>query len=168
MGEDLKIRRILVVDDEPDLRGILLKIIKELNIECDQAGNGQEALEALRVHEYHLVVCDIMMPVMTGLECLSASQAENVKTPFVFLTGFGDSNRMLQAMRLGAIDFINKPFDVSEVVEVIFRALEIGVRRHQIHEKIEKQAPELLPQIKKQERIISLMRSHNNKKRTGS
>ncbi len=167
MKHELEVRKVLIVDDEPGLRDALSRVMKSQNIQTEIADNGRMALEVLKGQPFHAVLCDIMMPEMTGLDCLAQAQSEGIITPFIFVTGFGDADRMLQAIRLGAIDFINKPFDNDEIIDVVFRVLEIGTRRSRILKEIENANPSLLQSFKKEERMISLMRANNNKKRAG-
>lgn len=167
MEQGLEIRRILIVDDEPEIREILSHVMEKFNIGSDVAENGLVALEKLKNNVYHAVLSDIFMPVMSGLECLAKAQAEGINTPFVFITGFEDRERMLQAIRLGALDFIGKPFNNDIVTDVTTRAIEVGARRKQIYSEIKESNLNLYEKIKKDERIISLMRAHNNKKRVG-
>lgn len=167
MKKDLEIRKVLIVDDEPDLRDVLSRMMKGLNIESQQAENGRVALDLLKHNVFHAVLCDIMMPEMTGIECLAAAQIEGITTPFIFITGYSDKSRMLQAVRLGALDFIAKPFDNAEVADVIFRVLEIGTRRAQMFKDLESANPSLYLDMKKNERMISMMKARNNQKRTG-
>lgn len=166
MKRELEIRKVLIVDDEPELRDILLRMMHSLNLEAEVAENGEVALSMLKTSYYHTALCDIMMPEMTGLECLANAQVAGVITPFVFITGYDDSNRMLQAIRLGALDFIAKPFDNHEVTDVVFRALEVGTRRRQIAKALRETDPELSKSIEKDDKMISLMRARNNIKRT--
>ena len=166
-NDNLEIRRVLIVDDEPDLRDALSRLIKEENIETQTAENGLAALELLRTQNFHAVLCDIKMPEMNGLDCLAQAQSEEIITPFVFVTGYGDADRMLQAIRLGAVDFINKPFDNNEITEVMFRVLEIGTRRRKIFREIEKESSHLLENVRREERMISFIRLSNNIKRRG-
>lgn len=156
---------VLVVDDEPDLRDILGRILKSQNIQFDLAENGLIALEKLRTEKYHTVLCDIMMPEMTGLQCLAQAKVEGLLAPFVFLTGYADHQRMLQAIRLGAVDFLTKPFENSGVVDVVFRALDMGIRQVEIMNEIKILDSDLLMRIKRNEKMISLMRANNNIKR---
>lgn len=167
MKHELEIRKVLIVDDEPDLRDALSRIMRRQNIQAVEAENGQVALELLKQEQFHTVLCDIMMPKMTGLDCLAKAQVEGIITPFIFLTGFGDTDRMLQAIRLGATDFINKPFDNNEILDVMFRVLEIGIRRNRILKEIEKNSTDLFASFQKEERMISLLRTHNNRKQAG-
>lgn len=163
---ELPQRRVLIVDDEKDLRESLARLLRGQNILIELAANGKEAIECLKSQEFHCVLCDIMMPEMSGLECLSQAYSEGILTPFIFLTGYSTQNVTVQAVRLGAVDFISKPFDNNDVLDVTFRALEIGVRRNKIVKKLKITDPELLESLTKEERIISLMRVLNNTKRT--
>lgn len=129
--------KVLIVDDEPDLRKTLIRVLQSLNIQTMEAENGKYALEMLRDQKFHAVLCDIKMPEMTGLECLAHAQVEGIVSPFVFLTGYADSHHMLQAIRLGALDFIPKPFENLEVLNVLLRALEVGSRRIHLLETLE-------------------------------
>lgn len=168
MKRDLEIRRVLIVDDEPELRDVLSLIVKHHNIQTDIAADGREALEKLRQQDFHAVLCDIMMPEMNGMECLAQAQVEGLVAPFIFVTGQDDSKRMLQAIRLGALDFISKPFNSQDVMDVLFRVLEIGTRRSHMLKSVLQMDPELSERIKKDEKYISLMKATNNMKRTGS
>ncbi len=166
MKRELEIRKILIVDDEPDIRDILARIMRSLNIHSEQAENGKIALDLLSRGTFHAVLCDIMMPEMTGLECLAKAQIEGVTSPFIFVTGYEDRTRMLQAIRLGALDFISKPFDNREVADVVFRALEVGSRRAHMLREVENTDTDLFSRLKKEERLISIMRATNNQRRT--
>lgn len=157
---------VLVVDDEPDLRSLLVEVLEAQNFVVYEATNGEEALGMLESHDVGVVLCDIMMPQMDGFECLARALVKGYKVPFVFLTGFGDRDRMLAAIRLGAVDFITKPFNTREVVDVIFRALEISKKQQSIRQEIQK-SPAAAERISYLEKLISLMRARNNKKRTG-
>lgn len=167
MKKELEVRRVLVVDDEPDIRNILSSSIRDLNIECDEAENGLQALELLRKNDYHAVLCDIGMPEMNGLECLAKAQVENVNAPFVFVTGYDDQARTLQAIRLGALDFISKPFDWDEVKEVVYRVIEIGIRRNFMYQHLKTTDPKVFEALMEGKKMVSLMRARNNKIRTG-
>ncbi len=161
----LELPTVLLVDDEPDLCNALARIMKSQNIPFEQAENGKVALELLRARKFHAVLCDIMMPELTGLQCLAQAQVEGIFTPFIFLTGYCDSERMLQAIRLGAVDFIAKPFDNNEVLDVVYKTLYIGARMDSIISRIKETNSDLLESVKKDERMISLLRVNNNKKR---
>lgn len=159
-------RRVLIVDDETDLRLSIADILTGAGITCDTAATGVQALEMLKASRYDAVLCDIMMPEMDGLTCLANSQASGRHEPFIFITAQTDSKSMLQAVRLGAVDFITKPFNIKEVLEVTFRAIEMGVRRSQIQSEIEKTNPELAQRLKSESKFISLLMVSNNSKRS--
>lgn len=164
MKKSFEMSRVLVIDDEPIILMALARVLKEQNIEVEVAGNGRIALEALRRQQYHAVLCDIMMPEMNGLDLLVQCSGAGISAPFIFVTGFGDESLMLQAIRLGATDFIRKPFDVREITDVVFRTMEIGKRRDRIMKGIAEADPQLFKEIEKEEKYISLMRVFNNSK----
>lgn len=167
MKRDSEIYKVLVVDDEPDLREVLSDILQSQNIQVDVADNGITALDFLYKNPgYHAVICDIKMPEMNGLECLAAATAAGIIVPFVFLTGYADKARMLQAIRLGAFDFISKPFDNNEIIEVLFRIFEIGNRKNRIQAELSSMSPNLMRAIQNEEKLIALMRVTNNLKRS--
>ncbi len=119
---------LLIVDDEP----LLLKRIR-LNLEeyasnIYTAADGMEALDVLSREEIHCVVCDINMPRMNGVEVIKALRARNNEVPFIFYTGHGSHDLMMEAAKYGAFDFLNKPgFDGLE--EVVSRGLKEGFDR---------------------------------------
>lgn len=163
MINGLSVRRVLIVDDEPELRDILSSIVSSLGIECETAANGQEALDCLRDQTFHAVLCDINMPIMSGIECLRQAQATGNLAPFIFVTAFGDATNIVHAVRLGAVDFFQKPFDRAEISEVIMRALEIGVRRERVLAAA-KNAPGFHSVIQHEEHMIALLRCQGYKK----
>lgn len=162
-----EIRRALVVDDEADMRELLGEILTELKIDFDTAADGEAAIKCLQKRTYHVVLSDIMMPKMTGIELLTHAQHTGIETPFVFVTGFEDTELMMQAIRLGAMDFIQKPFKMDEISEVMARTIEIGIRRKRIADQIFELKPELYKSMKSESKMIALLRLDNNKKRTG-
>ncbi len=158
-------RKVLIVDDEADLRLSIADILTGAGVHCDTASTGLMALEMLKNSSYDAVLCDIGMPEMDGITCFSKAQIQGVVAPFVFITAYNDAEHMLQAVRLGAVDFIPKPFDIKEVVDVTFRAVEIGVRRGQIKKEIELTDPNLLEKVQRESKFISLLLASNNQKR---
>lgn len=167
MRDNLAVPKILIIEDEADLRDLMAVLLESYNIRSEVAENGKIGLEKLKNGEFHAVLCDIMMPEMSGLECLTRAQVEGVTAPFVFVTGYDDQDRMLQAIRLGALDFISKPFNNNEIVDVVCRALDVGTRRRHLKNEVDHSAPELAALMRKEERMISLMRVRNNKSRIG-
>ena len=158
-------RRILVVEDEVDLREIIVDLLTENHHEVHQAANGAEALEIVKKEEFTLILSDIKMPQMTGLEFFSQAQLYLQFTPVVFLTAFGDRDNMIKALQLGAFDFIKKPFDDAEVLGVVDRALEVGYRKKQIAQEIAQLDPDKKQRLERHHKMISLLHANNQKKR---
>ncbi len=115
---------ILVVDDEPELCRALSKLLIRNGYEVVTAGNGEEALQQLRRQEVHLVLSDLQMPRMGGLDLLKAAQIISPATEFVIITGHGSIETAVDAMKSGAYDFIEKPFSTSTTLKVVRKALE--------------------------------------------
>ncbi len=117
----------LVVDDEINLRESLVELIAGEGFRVTQAANGAEAVESLRrgLVEPDVVFLDVRMPKMNGLEVLRVIREEKLTTaPVIVLSAFGDSSKMIEAMRLGAYDYITKPLDLDEIVATLRRATE--------------------------------------------
>jgi two-component system response regulator HydG len=115
---------ILVVDDEPELSRALSKLLTRNGYHVLTAGNGEEGLAILRREEIHLVLSDLQMPKMGGLDLLKAAQVVAPNTEFVIITGHGTIETAVDAMRTGAYDFIEKPFSITTTLKVVRKALE--------------------------------------------
>jgi two-component system response regulator HydG len=116
--------RILVVDDEPELCRALGKLLTRNGYEVMAAGNGEEALEILRRHEVDLVLSDLQMPRLGGVELLKAGRVVSPRTEFVIITGHGTIEVAVDAMKRGAYDFVEKPFSTATTLKVVRKALE--------------------------------------------
>ena len=115
---------ILVVDDEPELSRALSKLLGRNGYHVLTALNGEEGLAILRREEIHLVLSDLQMPKMGGLDLLKAAQVVAPNTEFVIITGHGTIETAVDAMRTGAYDFIEKPFSITTTLKVVRKALE--------------------------------------------
>ena len=115
---------VLVVDDEPELCRALGKLLSRNGYEVLTAGNGEEALEILRGREVDLVLSDLQMPRMGGVELLKAGRVISPGTEFVIITGHGTIEVAVDAMKRGAYDFVEKPFSTSTTLKVVRKALE--------------------------------------------
>lgn len=159
-------RRILVIDDEADVRNVLVEIFEPEHFHLDQAANGREALAQLEKNpDAHLILCDISMPSMSGLEFLAELKARGLgHIPVVMLTAHSETKRLQEALRLGAFDYIVKPFALSQLREVVYKGLEIGVKQAAIKDHLAQKNvdPEY---IKKNHRTIELLTLKNNRKR---
>jgi len=113
--------RVLVVDDEHDVRLGLRLLAESIQAEVTDAESGEQALEICRKQAPHLVLSDIAMDGMSGVELLSALGRNHPETRVVLITGFGTIELAVEAMRRGAVNFITKPFDNDEVLRTIVR-----------------------------------------------
>jgi two-component system, NtrC family, response regulator AtoC len=117
----------LVIDDEVNLRESLVELIAGEGFRVTQASNGVEAIESLRhgIVKPDVVFLDVRMPKMDGLEVLRVIQQDKLTSaPVIVLSAFGDSSKMIEAMRLGAYDYITKPLDLEEILSTLRRATE--------------------------------------------
>jgi len=115
---------ILVVDDEPELCRALSKLLHRHGYRVLTAADGEDALAILREQEVHLVLSDLLMPRMGGSELLKASKVVSPTTEVVIITGHGTIEAAVDAMKMGAYDFIEKPFTSATTVNVVRKALE--------------------------------------------
>jgi len=124
LNSDEEAARILVVDDEQVIREILADFLSMEGFVVRTAADGSEALVELSRAHYDLVLTDLKMPKMGGLELLGAIQKHTPNVVTVIMTGFGTVETAIDAMKRGAYDYILKPFKVEEVVHTIRRGLE--------------------------------------------
>lgn len=115
---------ILVVDDEVELGRALSKLLTRNGYRVLTAGNGEEGLLVLRQEEVDLVLSDLQMPKMGGLDLLRAGKVISPQTEFVIITGHGTIETAVGAMKTGAYDFIEKPFSTTTTLKVVRKALE--------------------------------------------
>jgi two-component system, NtrC family, response regulator AtoC len=116
--------RILVADDERIIRFVLRETLEKEGYFVEEAENGEEAVLKVRSSIFHLVILDMKMPRMNGIEALKEIHKINPDIPVVIITAFGTSNIASKAMREGAYDYFVKPFNVSEIRIVVKRAIE--------------------------------------------
>jgi two-component system, NtrC family, response regulator AtoC len=120
-----KQKRILAVDDEPNMRRLLEISLRQAGYQASSAANGREALEILKAEQIDLVVSDLHMPGMSGLELLKNIRLENEAIPFIMVTAQGEINTAVEAMKLGAADYILRPFDLEVLEVAIAKALDV-------------------------------------------
>jgi len=116
--------KILIAEDELSLRTILKKLFQKKDYEVDTAGDGQVALSKLREHGYDLAILDIKMPSLTGLEVLEALKKDRVATSVIIMTAQDTMRNAVDAMKLGAYDYITKPFELEELEMIVDKAIE--------------------------------------------
>ncbi|MBN1774783.1 MAG: sigma-54-dependent Fis family transcriptional regulator [Deltaproteobacteria bacterium] len=115
--------QVLIVDDEPNMRRVLAALLEREPCDVLQAGDGVEALQVLDDDVVHVIVADLRMPNMDGLELLKKVVARDPNLPFVVLTAHGTVDTAVEAMKLGAFDFITKPFEKDELLAIVRKAL---------------------------------------------
>ena len=116
--------RILVVDDEEPVRKLLRRILGEAGYNVDTAATGQEALDKVSQLNAGVVLLDIKMPGMSGMEVLQQITTNWPETCVVMATAAGDAQTAVEAMKAGAYDYITKPFDRDDVVLKVQKAVE--------------------------------------------
>ena len=109
--------RVLLVDDEEEFVSALSERLMLRGIEVDSALNGEEALASLVDKEFEVVILDVMMPGLGGLEVLRQIKTTHPNTEVILLTGHGSTREGIEGMRLGAFDYLIKPVDIEEMLE---------------------------------------------------
>jgi response regulator RpfG family c-di-GMP phosphodiesterase len=117
-------RRCLVVDDEPRLRQVLVRLMEADGFTCAEAGTGVEALAQLAREEFPLVVSDLRMPQMDGFELLQQVRARHPDTAVVMITAVADVDVAVRCLAIGAMDYLTKPFHLEEVRARVRQAME--------------------------------------------
>src|SRR5688572_18535472 len=140
---------ILIVDDELEITEILADLLSE-DYDCVKAGSAEQALAQLRRNQFQLVISDITMPGMSGLEMIPHVKEQSPDTVVVMISGMQTVESAIGALRLGAFDYLMKPFDLRQVEAVVKRALEhhdlvVAKQRYENHleELVEQRTAEL-------------------------
>ena len=120
-----KDKRILVVDDEESVRKLLQAVLKKEGYKADAAENGEAALKLASINHYDLAVIDIRMPLMDGMELFHVMREKHPDITVIVITAFAGVDTAVEAMKLGAYNYISKPFNLSEIKLNVKRALEI-------------------------------------------
>lgn len=116
--------RILVIDDERSIRNTLKDILEYEKYQVDLAEDGPKGLEKLKTSEYDVILCDIKMPGMDGIEVLEKIQASDSDMPVVMISGHGNIDTAVEAIKKGAFDFIEKPLDLNRLLITIRNAMD--------------------------------------------
>ena len=135
--------KILIIEDEAAIRRVLVKILSEENdkYQVEEAEDGLVGVEKIKKDDYDLVLCDIKMPKMDGVEVLEAVKKLKPETPMVMISGHGDLDTAVNTMRLGAFDYISKPPDLNRLLNTVRIALdrkELVVENKMLKKKVSK------------------------------
>jgi len=118
--------KILVVDNDEGLVHFLTRLLVKQGYEVTSANDGTTALERVAAEAFDLILMDYKMPGLNGLETLAEMKRAQVKTPVIVMTAFGTTETAIEAMRLGAYDYLLKPFDTEELRRIAADALEVN------------------------------------------
>lgn len=135
--------KILIIEDEAAIRRVLGKILSEENdtYKVEEAEDGLEGIDKIKKDDYDLVLCDIKMPKMDGVEVLETVKKIKPETPIVMISGHGDLDTAVNTMRLGAFDYISKPPDLNRLLNTVRNALdrkELVVENKRLKKKVSK------------------------------
>ncbi|WP_104736234.1 sigma-54-dependent transcriptional regulator [Hanstruepera ponticola] len=135
--------KILVIEDEAAIRRVLVKILSEESdsYQVEEAEDGLLGIEAIKKEDYDLILCDIKMPKMDGVEVLEAVKKIKPEIPIVMISGHGDLDTAVNTMRLGAFDYISKPPDLNRLLNTVRIALdrkELVVENKMLKKKVSK------------------------------
>ena len=119
---------VFIVDDDPAVQKSLRWLIESVGLRAETYGTAQEFLEAYDPDRPGCLVLDVRLPGMSGLDLLEQLAAQNVTTPAIMISGYGDVPMAIRAMKHGAIDFIEKPFKDQRLLDSIHRAIEWDAR----------------------------------------
>ncbi len=117
-------KKILIVDDEKNIRLTLKKCLEEQEYEVFIATNGEEGIEKIKSKHFDLIMLDIKMPGLNGMQVLKEIRDKGIKVNVIMMTAYGSIEKAVEAMKLGAIDFISKPFTPEEVRTIVKEVLE--------------------------------------------
>ncbi|WP_370173578.1 sigma-54-dependent transcriptional regulator [Leeuwenhoekiella palythoae] len=136
--------KILIIEDEAAIRRVLTKILTEENkaYQVEEAEDGLAGMEKIKDQDYDLVLCDIKMPKMDGVEVLEATKKIKPEIPMVMISGHGDLDTAVNTMRLGAFDYISKPPDLNRLLNTVRNALDrknLVVENTRLKKKVSKQ-----------------------------
>ena len=141
--------RILVVDDDPSIRNMLSIVLKKNNYDVILAENGNSALNRLKKSTFDLIISDIKMPDIDGIRLLEKIKSINPEIPVIMITAFASANDAVEAMKLGAEDYITKPFNIDELKIIIDKSL--------YKKDIEKENIELRTQLYEKEKFENIV-----------
>src|SRR3954463_10087257 len=116
-------KQVLIVDDEPNLRKILAAQLSRDGYDVMLAEDGEQGLSLLREHHIDLVITDLKMPKVDGMTLLREAIKEHPDLPIVMITAHGTVDTAVEALKLGAFDYLTKPFDKDEVRQIVAKAL---------------------------------------------
>jgi DNA-binding NtrC family response regulator len=138
MPEDIK-ANVLVVDDEEQFLKVFSQRLEGRGMKVDTSSTGEEALRKVKGKDFDAIILDLAMPGMSGIETLKRIRSENPDLQIIILTGHGSIEKGVEAIKEGAVDFLEKPADVNKVMEKISEAkrkkIVLVEKKHEAHVK---------------------------------
>ncbi len=134
-------KRLLVIDDEENMRHMLTALLKRYGYRIDTASDGKEGIQKIEKSYYDFILCDLKMPNMSGLEFLKSAREKLLFTTVIMMSAYGTIDTALEAMKLGAYDYISKPFKTDEV--------HLALKKAEEREKLKKENRLLREQIQR-------------------
>ncbi|MBI5551401.1 MAG: sigma-54-dependent Fis family transcriptional regulator [Desulfobacterales bacterium] len=124
--------RILVVDDEENMRKLLHRVLTKESYEVRMAESGSEALRLLREEEFDLIISDLVMPVLSGMDLMREAKSRQTDVQFILITAHGTIGSAVEAMKAGAFDYLTKPVGKEEILRAVHKALQFGQLRQEV------------------------------------
>jgi len=144
---------VVVVDDDPMIRALIGSLLDSIDIEAIAFGSGREMLQATLPDRPGCIILDVRMPGMSGLDLQQILIANGVRIPVIFVTGHADVAMTVQAMKLGAVDFLTKPFRDQTLLDAVALATEQD-RQRRAADKVAQQQAELVATLTPRERQV--------------
>ena len=123
-GKDQMTKLVAILDDDDSVRSALQGLLKAVELPAQAFATAEEFLQSGQQHQIACLIADIRMPGMSGLELQAKLKAERCRIPIIFITAHGDAKMRMQALRAGAVEFLEKPFDDQVLLESVRAALE--------------------------------------------
>ena len=142
MSEDIK-ASVLVVDDEEQFLDVFSKRLEGRGLKVDKAVSGEEALNRVKGKDFDTIILDMMMPGISGLDTLKRLKEENPEVQIIILTGHATVEKGVEAIKAGAVDFLEKPVDINKLLE------KIGDAQHKRMIIVEKKSEEAVKELLK-------------------
>lgn len=142
MSEDIK-ASVLVVDDEEQFLDVFSKRLEGRGLKVDKATTGEEALKRVKGKDFDTIILDMMMPGISGLDTLKKLKEENPDAQIIILTGHATVEKGVEAIKAGAVDFLEKPVDINKLLE------KIGDAQHKRMIIVEKKSEEAVKELLK-------------------
>lgn len=146
-----------IVDDDDAVRDGLALLLKSENIACETYSSAEDFLESDLQHQRGCLLLDVRMPGMNGLQLMKFLKEKSISIPVIFITGHGDITMAVEAMKMGAIDFVEKPFDNDLIIKIIRKCLELCVSMMQLMETKEEISLRISRLTKREKQVMELL-----------